>query len=59
MIKMLLKDFTALACGLICAILFFAILLHYNLLRPEESAAKYQTEQQKTINTNRALDMDY
>lgn len=58
MAKMLLKDFAALACGLICAILCFSLLLHYNVFKPAESAAKYPIQHQGTTNGNGAIN-DY
>lgn len=50
MAKMLLKDFAALACGILCAIICFSLLVHYNFFKPAESAAKYQVEQERIVN---------
>lgn len=55
MVKMLLKDFAAVACGLICAMICFSILLHYNFFRGAESAQRYEKEQPRTIDINRAI----
>jgi hypothetical protein len=52
---MLLKDLAAAVCGIIFAILCFALLLHFNLFGTNQRTVQYQKEQQKTVNIERAV----
>lgn len=52
---MLLKDLAAVVCGIIFAILCFAVLLHFNLFGTNQRTVQYQKEQQKTVNIERTV----